>query len=109
MSHSRPNRRGSDRKNGLRHSRSQSIVFRLLWAFEFVDFSKNSVVPLSNEFSSQVIVILFYFFTMDTPLTPKNAIFVVFAAQAVWRSRAARARSTETSCETPCSAIVTPN
>ena len=79
MSHSRPNRRGSDRKNGLRHSRSQSIVFRLLWAFEFVDFSKNSVVPLSNEFSSQVIVILFYFFTMDTPLTPKNAIFVVFA------------------------------
>jgi len=29
--------------------------------------------------------------------------------QAVWRSRAARARSTETSCETPRSAIVTPN
>ena len=29
--------------------------------------------------------------------------------QAVWRRRAARARSTETSCETPRSAIVTPN
>ena len=78
MSHSRPNRRGSDRKNGLRHSRSQSIVFRLLWAFEFVDFSKNSVVPLSNEFDSQTIVIQSYFFTIDALLTAENAIFVVF-------------------------------
>jgi hypothetical protein len=58
--------------------RQNSIAFRLLPHLKFVDILKNSVDPLSNEFDSQVIVISFYFVTIDTLLTPENAIFAVF-------------------------------
>jgi hypothetical protein len=66
----------------------------LLGRSEFVDNAKNSVVPPSNEFASQVIVIPFYFLTMDAPLTPENAIFVVFGVVAAGR----KARQSLTFC-----------
>jgi hypothetical protein len=57
-----------------------SIVIRLIQRHKFVVRAKNSIVPPSNEFVSQVIVIGFYFLTMDAPLTQENAIFAVLGA-----------------------------
>jgi len=45
--------------------RQISVVIRLQWQLQFVDLSKNSVVPSSNEFDSQVIALSYYFFLID--------------------------------------------
>jgi hypothetical protein len=62
--------------------RGNSIVIRLLGQQKFVDRAKNFIVPLSNEFGPQAVVMVLYFFPIRGLLTSENAIFAVLGCGA---------------------------
>ena len=132
LSDERDSEAGLPRLRRLRRHRAVLFIGRVPWCFPDrrhigksgpCSLGKASLfdqtiiaVRQTREICSQVIDFALILIAASPDRTGVSAISQYLAAagnwrpsQAVWRSSAARARSTETSCETPRSAIVTPN